>query len=58
MHGRMSLALGTLMNGFNTVDLYLMHWPLAFKRTEDYQELTGEDGKVRTWAYLLLSTFE
>ncbi|KAK5217802.1 hypothetical protein LTR72_009465 [Exophiala xenobiotica] len=27
------------------VDLYLMHWPLAFKRTEDYQELMGEDGK-------------
>jgi hypothetical protein len=36
------------MNGFNTADLYLMHWRLAFKRTEDYQELTGEDGKVGT----------
>ena len=29
------------------VDLYLMHWPLAFKRTEDFQELKGPDGKVR-----------
>ncbi|KAM5354821.1 hypothetical protein ACJ41O_001467 [Fusarium nematophilum] len=29
------------------VDLYLMHWPLAFKRTKDYEVLTGEDGKVR-----------
>lgn len=28
------------------MDLYLMHWPLAFKRTENYDILTGEDGKV------------
>ncbi|OQV05087.1 hypothetical protein CLAIMM_09880 [Cladophialophora immunda] len=27
------------------IDLYLMHWPLAFKRTEEYYELKGEDGK-------------
>ncbi|OIW35204.1 hypothetical protein CONLIGDRAFT_639504 [Coniochaeta ligniaria NRRL 30616] len=29
------------------VDLYLMHCPLAFKRTENYEILTGPDGKVR-----------
>lgn len=27
------------------VDLYLMHWPLAFERTDDYEILTGADGK-------------
>lgn len=29
------------------VDLYLMHWPLAFRRTENYDILTGKNGKVR-----------
>ncbi|KAH7413102.1 aldo/keto reductase-like protein [Cadophora sp. MPI-SDFR-AT-0126] len=28
-----------------SVDLYLMHWPLAFKRTDDYEVLTHADGK-------------
>jgi diketogulonate reductase-like aldo/keto reductase len=28
------------------VDLFLMHWPLAFKRTPDYQELKDSSGKV------------
>ncbi|POR33564.1 Uncharacterized protein TPAR_06252 [Tolypocladium paradoxum] len=27
------------------VDLYLMHWPMAFKRNDDYEILTGADGK-------------
>ncbi|KAK1762473.1 aldo/keto reductase-like protein [Phialemonium atrogriseum] len=27
------------------VDLYLMHWPLAFERTDDYEIRTREDGK-------------
>lgn len=27
------------------VDLYLMHWPLAFERTDDYEIRSREDGK-------------
>jgi len=29
-----------------TVDLYLMHWPLAFQKSDDYEVLTHADGKV------------
>ena len=38
------------------VDLYLMHWPLAFKRASDYEALTNADGKVgdlNMWSFRL-----
>lgn len=29
------------------VDLFLLHWPIAAERTDDYQPKLGPDGKVR-----------
>lgn len=28
------------------VDLFLLHWPIAAERTDDYQPKLGPDGKV------------